>query len=182
MYNKNRASYTTGQFAFTHKEFGKLLQVCGTIEDELLLKMGVAFGLRREDMVNVRIKNINPDEMAMTYYEKKKDRIRTVPIGLNMMQLIRKYTATLPKNQTLLFAFSGSTAYRKLQRLCIVAGIPRRPFHALRATCVKFCQQAKWSPEQVSELTGDTIRVIQEHYATPSQAEMSEVMLEKETI
>ena len=182
MHNAKRASYTTGQFALTRKEFNKLLQVCGTVEDALLVKMGATFGLRREDAVNIRIDNINSDEMSMTYYEKKKDRIRTVPIGSNMMQLMRKYIATLPKNQSLLFAFSGSTAYRKLQRLCIAANIPRRPFHAFRSTCVKFCQDAGWTPEQVSELTGDTIRVIQEHYATPSRAEMSEVMKEKEVI
>lgn len=182
MHNIKRAPYTTGQFAFTRKEFGKLLQVCGTVGDELMVKMGAAYGLRREDAVNVRIEDINPTEMTMTYYEKKKDRIRTVPIGFNMMQLMRKYIATLPKNQMLLFAFSGSTAYRKLQRLCIAASIPRRPFHAFRATCVKFCQDAGWTPEQVSELTGDTIRVIQEHYATPSRAEMCEVMKEKEVI
>ncbi len=182
MQNIKKASYTTGQFALTQKEFGKLLCVCGTLEDELLLKMGVAFGLRREDIVNVRIADIDPNDMLMAYYEKKKDRIRTVPIGHNMMQLMRKHIATLPKNQSLLFAFSGSTAYRKLQRLCIIAAIPRRPFHALRATCVKFCQASGWTAEQVSELTGDTIRVIQEHYATPSQAEMSEVMRDKEVI
>jgi len=181
MQNRN-SSYTTGQFALTHKEFGKLLQVTGTLEDELLLKMGVAFGLRREDIVNIRIADINLDEASMTYFEKKKNRIRTVPLGANMTQLMRKYIATLPKKQKMLFAFSGSTAYRKLQRLCIKAGIPRRPFHALRSTCVKFCQHAGWTPEQVAELTGDTIRVIQEHYATPSRAEMSEVMREKEVV
>ena len=174
--------YTTGQFALTRKEYDKLLRVCGTLEDELLLKMGVAFGLRRDDIVHVRITDINLDEASMTYFEKKKNRIRTVPLGANMTQLMRKYIATLPKKQKMLFAFSGSTAYRKLQRLCIKAGIPRRPFHALRSTCVKFCQHAGWTPEQVAELTGDTIRVIQEHYATPSRAEMSEVMREKEVV
>jgi hypothetical protein len=144
--------YRTGEKAFTRTEIDKLLASCATIEDELLLKLGVSLGLRRED------------------------------IGNNTKQLIIKYLHTIPKNQKQLFKFSGSTAYRKLQKLCDLANIPRRPFHALRATCVKFCQNAGWTPEQVSELTGDTIRVIQEHYATPSRAEMSEVMREKEVI
>lgn len=64
----------------------------------------------------------------------------------------------------------------KLQEYCDLAGIERRPFHALRATCVKFCQKNNWTVEQVSKLTGDTIAVIQQHYSTPSNSEMQEVV------
>lgn len=174
--------YRTGEKAFTHTEIEKLLTSCMTIEDELLLKLGVSLGLRREDMVNLKVVDVDLNNNALSYYERKKSRLRVVPIGNNTKQLIIKYFHTIPKNQKQLFEFSGSTAYRKLQKLCDLAGIQRRPFHALRATCVKFCQKAGWTPEQVSELTGDTIRVIQEHYATPSQAEMSEVMNEKAVI
>jgi integrase len=71
------------------------------------------------------------------------------------------------KNQSeYLITYSGRTANRKLQAYCDKARIPRRPFHALRATCIKFCQAAGWAPEQVSKLTGNTIAVIPEHYST----------------
>lgn len=177
-----RTSYRIGEKAFTPNEIKKLLASCATLEDELLLKLGVSLGLRREDMVNIQVADVDLNNNLILYYEHKKARLRSVPIGANAKQLITKYLHTIPKNQKLLFAFSGKTAYNRLQRLCDTAGIQRRPFHALRATCVKFCQTAGWLPEQVSELTGDTIRVIQEHYATPSKAEMSEVMAEKEVI
>lgn len=174
--------YRTGEKAFTRTEVDKLLSVCATIEDELLLKLGVSLGLRREDIVNVKVIDVDLNNNTISHYERKKSRLRVVPIGGNTKQLIIKYLHTIPKNQKQLFGFSGSTAYRKLQRLCDLAGVSRRPFHALRATCVKFCQAAGWTPEQVCELTGDTLRVIQEHYATPSRAEMSEVMNDKEVI
>ena len=174
--------YRTGEKAFTRTEIDKLLASCATIEDELLLKLGVSLGLRREDIINIKVIDVDLNNSTISHYERKKSRLRVVPIGDNTKQLIIKYLHTIPKNQKQLFKFSGSTAYRKLQKLCDLANIPRRPFHALRATCVKFCQNAGWTPEQVSELTGDTIRVIQEHYATPSRAEMSEVMKEKEVI
>lgn len=177
-----RERYRTGEKAFTRTEINKLLAACATLEDELLLKLGVSLGLRREDMVSLKVVDVDLTNNAMSYYERKKSRLRVVPIGGNVSQLILKYMHTIPRSQKALFAFSGSTAYRKLQRLCDLADIQRRPFHALRATCIKFCQAAGWTPEQVSELTGDTIRVIQEHYATPSRAEMSEVMKEKEVI
>jgi hypothetical protein len=128
-----------------------MLNVCGSFREEILLKGGVAWGLRREDFVKVRIVDIR--ETEMTYYEKKKDRIRIVPIGIKLSLLISKYLKTVPKNQKYLFGSSGSTAYRRLQDLCIRAEIPRRPFHALRATCVKFHQAEGWTIEQISELT-----------------------------
>lgn len=180
---RHRTSRRTGELAFTRKEYEKLLATCGTIEDELFIKIEVSFGLRREDLVNIMIDNIDLVNNTLTYIEEKKnDRIRTVPIGANLRQVIIKYLNTIPKTQKKLFDFCGRTAYNKLQRLCDQAEIPRRPIHAMRSTCIKFCQAEKWSIEAVSELTGDSIRVIQEHYLTPSRAEMHELAADKEVI
>ena len=60
--------------------------------------------------------------------------------------------------------------------------ITRRPFHALRATCVKQCLKNKWSWEAISELTGDLISTLQFHYATPSKGEMAILAKEKQII
>ncbi len=180
---KYRTPHRSGEDALTRGEYAKALTACGTLADELILKLGVSLALRREDMVNVMIDNIDLEANTLTYIEAKKgDRIRTVPLGANLRQVIIKYLDTIPPTQKKLLPFCGKTAYNHFQRLCDQAGIPRRPIHALRATCVKFCQAAGWTPEQVSELTGDTIRVIQEHYTTPSKAEMSEVMWENEVL
>lgn len=65
---------------------------------------------------------------------------------------------------------------QKVQFYCDKAGIERRPFYALRATCVKFCQIAGWRVEEVAKLTGDIIAVIQEHYSTPTDGEMQKAV------
>lgn len=174
-------SYRSGQKALTPQEYHKLLEVIDNIEDELLIKMAVATGLRREDLCNIKIANINLIEGTLTFYEAKRDRVRTVFLPDSLMMLIRKFIKTIPKRKNL-FRFVGRTAYRHLNYWCRIAGIPERPFHALRATCVKFCQKAGWTPEQVSELTGDSIKVIQEHYATPSVGEMKQVTNQKPII
>ena len=157
-----------------------MLDVCGTFKEEVMLKTGVSWGLRREDFVKVKIVDVHDTEMS--HYEEKKDRIRTVPIGKNLHSLISKYLKTIPKNQKYLFGASGSTAYRRLQELCIRAEIPRRPFHALRATCVKFHIAEGWTDMQISELTGDSIRVLREHYAVPSRSEMQEISNTREVV
>lgn len=175
--------YRTGQFALTENEYQKVCDACGSLVDETLIKFTVATGLRRSDVVRVKVANVNLENGAIVYAEKKKhDRIRTIYVGLKMRQLLNKYLKTIPKDQKVLFDFCERTAYNKLQTLCTIAGIPTRPFHALRATCIKRCQRAGWSPEQVCELTGDTLRTIQVHYSVPSISEMQEVSSVKEIL
>ncbi len=91
---------------------------------------------------------------------------------------IQKFWKTLPKEKQkrrYLFDFVGRTAYRHFNHWCEVAGIPQRPFHSLRATCIKFAHANGWSDEQIAKLTGDKISTIQEYYMTPSVDEMREV-------
>ena len=189
----SKKRYTTGEDALSSKEWQKLISVVDNLEDEVMLKMTVTKGFRREDIghgtlkrqrknktvkvtTGIKIENINLDDKRLTYYESKKDRIRDVPLNDSDITLIKKLINSRGKHQhEYLITYSGRTAYRKLQEYCDKAGIRRRPFHALRSTCVKFCKAAGWSDEQVSSLTGDTISVIQEHSATPSTSEMTEV-------
>jgi len=183
MRTQNGKPYKTGEFALTPTEYERILSVCGSIEDEVLIKFAVATGLRRADIVRVLLLNVNTENGLCIYSEKKKgDRIRSIYVGPLLRQLLIKYIRTLPKDQKRLFGFSERTAYNKLQRLCVLAGIPARPFHSLRATCIKRCQKAGWTLEQVADLTGDTIRVIQEHYSVPSGSEMSELAQVREII
>jgi integrase len=169
-----REPYRTGQKSLTKKEFEKLMAKIGVLEDEILILLGVNTGMRRRDITSVEISNLNLKEKSITYYENKKRRMRTIFINSEMARKLEIYLNTLPKKQKKLFGFGDRTAYNRLNKYCVLAGIPKRPFHALRATCIKFCQSAGWSPAEVSELTGDTIRTIQEHYETPSIAEMQE--------
>jgi len=176
-----RTPYKTGQHALTRKEYENVLSVCGSLEDRVMVMLGVSLGLRRFDLVLVRVANIDFTNHQITYLEKKKgNRVRVVPMGPKLEQEIRMLIKTLPKGQDTLMSFGDRQAYNRFAALCKKAGIGSRPFHALRATCVKFCQQAGWTPEQVAELTGDSLRVIQEHYAVPTAGEMKETMREKE--
>jgi integrase len=183
MATKSGKPYKTGEFALTELEYQKVLDACSSIEDECLIKFTVATGLRRADVVRIERINVHTDTGKITFLEKKKgNRIRDVFVGPKLRQLIIKYEKTLPKDEFRLFPFSERTAYNKLQGLCDIAGISRRPFHSLRATCIKRCQKTGWTPEQVVDLTGDTLRVIQEHYAVPSSSEMSELAIQKEIV
>lgn len=173
--------YKTGEKALTRKEYDKLIGCIDNLQDELLIKLTVSSGLRREDVCQVQIGNIDLDNGILTFREHKKRKDRSIHLNPDVLLLIKKYLKTQDKRDRL-FTFTGRTAYNRLNHWCRIAGIPERPFHSLRATCIKFSQAAGWSPEQVSKLTGDTIRVIQEHYSTPSDGEMKDVVREKPII
>lgn len=170
--------YKSGEKALSRKEYEKLVSVIDNLEDELLIKMAITTGLRREDLCSVKIRNINLNDGILYFHESKKNTDRPIYLNPDILQLIKKFLKTQEKRENL-FSFTGRTAYRHLNHWCVVAEIPERPFHALRATCVKFCQAAGWTPSMVSKLTGDTIRVIEEHYATPSDGEMRDAIRER---
>jgi len=197
---KSKTRYTTGEDALRPAEWQKLIGVVDNLEDEVMLRLTVTKGFRREDIghgtikryrkrepvhitTGIKIENIDFEEKLLLYYESKKDRYRNVPLNDEDITLINKLINSRGKQKhEYLITYSGRTAYRKLQEYCDKAGIRRRPFHALRATCTKFCKTAGWSDEQVSKLTGDTIAVIQEHYRTPTTSEMAEVVMNKPVI
>jgi integrase/recombinase XerD len=184
-------TYTTGQKSLTEMEYQKLLSSCDNLQDRLLLMLGVSLGLRREDIVRVRISNIDLQNKWLTYLEKKKgDKIRRVPMGDKLKQEIEVYINTT-KPKDFLFPnrqigktqhMSGRTAYNRLKWLCEKSGVEPRPFHALRSTCIKLKQKQGWSVEQVAALIGDTVATVQSHYSTPSDDEMKNIMQDKEGI
>jgi len=191
---QKRTRYTTGEKALSATEWEKM-QVCiDNLEDEVLFKLAISTGIRREDIgyskkknTGIRISDITelPNGTGkLKFTEHKKNRIHEVPLSREIMRLIKLLVNSRSKESKspFLITYSGRTCHRRLQEYCDKAQIPRRPFHALRATCIKFCQRAGWRVEEVAKLTGDTIAVIQEHYSTPSEGEMQEAIETKAII
>ncbi len=191
---QKRTRYTTGEKALSETEWKQLQEVIDNLEDEVLFKLAISAGIRREDIGHSKTKNTGIRISDITelpngtgklkFMEHKKNRIHEVPLSKEMIRLIKLLVNSRDKanKSPFLVTYSGRTCHRRLQDYCDKAQIPRRPFHALRATCIKFCQKAEWRVEEVAKLTGDTIAVIQEHYSTPSEGEMQEAIEQKAII
>jgi integrase len=189
---QKRTRYTTGEKALSLPEWVKLQEVIDNLEDEVMLKLAVSTGIRREDIgyskkkkSGIRISDITELSNGtgkLKFTEHKKNRIHEVPLSKEMMRLIKQLINSRSKKEQYLITYSGRTCHRRLQEYCDKANIPKRPFHALRGTCIKLCQRAGWRVEEVAKLTGDTIAVIQEHYSTPSESEMQEAIEKKAII
>ena len=185
--SSSREVYRTGRDALTEDEVAVVIKATTSYQDEALLRLAIVTGIRREDLVAIPLEGIDLTGGEITYYESKKKRTRTIHIGGETPGFLAKHVDNLPAGSRFLFPgreagvrhISGKTAWNILDRALRAAGLKPRPFHALRATCVKLAQKRGWSVEKVAELTGDTPRTIQTHYSTPSADEMAQVARER---
>ncbi len=182
MKKHKKESYRTGEKALTFEQVQALMSIKDIpLIEEGLLRLAIEGGLRREDIVNVKQADVHESENMIVFYERKKRRNWQVYVSDECIkvlnQLKRQYQSQWlfpganPKNH-----LSSRTAYNILQRNLEKIGVGNRPFHALRATCIKLCQRAGWLPEQAARHIGDSVRVVQEHYSTPSLEEMKDVV------
>jgi integrase len=177
----------SGRYALTREQADALITACSHLEDRALLSLALATGMRREDVVSIRRDQVDLDHAQIQFHERKKNVVRKVKLGGKSLDLLRLHMDRLPKNTPWLFPsptrpshhVSDRTAYNILQRWLVRAELPSRPFHALRATCVKLAKSSGWTIEQVMDLTGDSFEVIKTHYDVPSDEEMAKVAKDK---
>lgn len=185
-----REQYKSGQHALTGAQVSKLLLSFSVIQEKALIALAISIGTRREDTVSIKRNDFVPSTGAITYYEKKKKRTRTVFIpSQEVIQLLIMHIKTSRDSEWLFPSpkrgkftdrhVSSRHAFDILQRHLDMVKLPRRPFHALRATCYKLCQAKGWAPRKAAELLGDTMRVAEEHYDAPSVGEMEQEAKEK---
>lgn len=180
--------YRSGEKALTLGQVQLLLSNPKlTIYDEALLRLAITGGLRRADLVETMKENFNSD--MLDFVENKKGRrIHTIFLPLETVKVLNQLVEAYPKGPWLFPGanprrhISGRTAYNILQRRLKEVGLPSRPIHALRATCIKLCQSRGWSAEQTAKHVNDRVQTIQEHYLTPSREEMAALAQEKAII
>lgn len=179
-------SYTRYALSFT--EYMKLMLKCRTTEQTCLIGLACELGLRREDLVAIEVANINLESKRITFLEKKKGRMRMLPLPDAQVQDIVKHLNTFKKMPRFLFPakrtsktghMSGMEAWRTLQELCLEAEIDPpadrkdRPFHSLRGTCYKLKQNRdKWTVEQAAAWLGDSPTTAMKHYGKTTDSEL----------
>jgi integrase len=190
-----------GSLAFTPEEVSTLLARVANVRDSAILELAVSTGIRREDLVAIRLEGLDLERGFLTFYESKKARTRTVPVDGRTLVTLRRYVETHRRGADAspwLFPggrrdrreterglsasqhhLSGFAAWGILRKWTTAAGLPPRPFHALRATCYKLCKARGWSVEQASALIGDTVRTAAEVYVVATPGELKEAARER---
>ena len=159
---KKRA-YRSNSLSIEEQE--KFLASLEEIEDIALFQLELTTGIRREDIAKIDIKSIDLENRKLVFWEQKKKRVWEVPLSMKTVQVLKIYLNTKPKNAKKLFDFTGRTAYNKLQKGLKKAGINKiLSFHDLRRSFIKNAKKQGLSVKAVSQIVGDTVATVQEHY------------------
>jgi len=173
--------YRSGEHSLSKTDYQKILMVCGTIEDEVMMRLAITTGARRDDLAHMTWADTDLDLGILSYAQKKKGgKILHVKLGNNLLSLLNRYKRTCPKRQKYILTCKDRQLYNRFHNLCEKAGVKCREFHALRATCIKFHQDMGWTVDQTARLVDDTIQTIQTHYTVPSIEEMHQMAVDKE--
>lgn len=161
--------------SLSFEELQWVINACEALEDKLLIELAATTGIRRGDIVNIKINNIDLERKVLQFWEEKKDRFWSVALEPEVCQILKMYINER-KGQQDLFTFSGRTAYNRFQYLLKEAGIRMMPFHSLRRTFIRLSKRMGRDIRFVMDQTGDTARVIIEEYEGYDLDELADMM------
>lgn len=172
----NRRNYKSGELALNSDEIKKLLDTITDIHYKALIALDIVTGLRRNDIVSLRRENYNPTDGTITFYEHKKDDTRTIYIPSEYVISLLNEHLELCRQSEWLFPspkvtgcyenahVSPRQVYDVFNEYLELAGLERRPFHALRATCYQLALNSDWNMSQSAAHLGIRLDIAESHY------------------
>ena len=110
----------------------------GAMKMRILLALGT--GLRRGDIENIKVSNIDFEKNCITTNSKKtKKTMASRPVPLPVMEELKFYADSLPQGQRLLF--TNVFNYKKWKKVCKKTQLPDLKFHDLRKTFASILAQ-----------------------------------------
>ena len=106
---------TSGELALNEEQVRKFLSVIDNIQHLALFKLELCTGIRREDITNINLRDVDLEKMEIVFWESKKHKNHTVSVDDCIYEL-KLYHGTIPRNQEKLFNFTGRTAYNIFQK------------------------------------------------------------------
>jgi len=169
--------------ALSKEEVEKLLDMVkqGNKQSEyLLIKCLLNFGLRRSEMINVRMNDFNYDEMIGCYYltivKAKGRKARSIKVNTELMKLLKDYfdkRGEFGVSNDLLFPMTADNVSKILKKWCKKVEIEDVSPHTLRKTCVTQMLMNKAPIEVVQRFVGHSnINTTIERYYKPLQSKI----------
>jgi len=175
---KNAVKYPT--LAFTDEEVRNILEIPDSStfygnSHKLILAFLFNLGLRRSELVNIKLEDIYEDRGTVVLRIKGKgSKVRCLPLNENVMVYFKAYlhsyaihSSSILNQQDYLLQSSaeiknekpmdGSSIYRILNRYAKKAGITKRVGpHSARATAISHLLENQVSPRDVADFAGHT--------------------------
>jgi len=116
---------------------------------QILLALGT--GLRRGDIENIKVSDIDFVKTCITTYSKKtKKTMASRPVPSHIIKELKFYVDSLPQDQELLF--TNVFSYKKWNTICKKVQLPSLKFHDLRKTFASVLAQCGVSTAVIQQL------------------------------
>ncbi len=164
-----------------------MLEPVDVLEERALLELALTTGIRREDLVSIPLEGVDLNRGAVRFFEHKKGRNREVPVQGRALVDLRTHVRKLDRGERWLFPSprkpgahqTGRFAWNIWNKWLRRAGLDQRPFHATRATAYKLAKAKGWPVELAAAILGDTVRVAEAYYGTPTPGELAQIARER---
>jgi integrase len=140
--------------------------------DELILRLMADGGLRRDEVVNLKISNI---EGNCFRFRGKGDKQRSVPMTAELRKLVEKFSAGRPKDESLV-GLGEKGIYLMVKRYGALAGMPAITPHDLRRALGTHLLKVTGNIRIVQEILGHSNVNTTQAYTAVTLADMEEAV------
>ena len=182
---------TKAIFSLTEDEERAIVQNCKNIEDQLLTLLLFSTGMRRGELVQIKVSDIQGDKLLIHRKENKEQKIKLTPEALF---LIKAHLAQRKDKSEYLFCgssgkpISGETVRLRIKDVAKNTNIPKERLekitpHVARKTFACLLLDNDVSIKVVQQLLGHaSVSTTEKYYATVSDKKLDQVILSQKPL
>lgn len=182
---------TKAIFSLTEDEEKAIVQNCKNIEDQLLTLLLFSTGMRRGELVQIKVSDIQGDRLLIHRKENKEQKIKLTPEALF---LIKAHLAQRKVKSNYLFCgasgkpISGETVRLRIKAVAKEANIPEERLkkitpHVARKTFACLLLDNDVSIKAVQQLLGHaSVSTTEKYYATVSDKKLDQAILSQKPL
>ena len=159
----------------------RILSSCKNLKHRAMLSLIYSAGLRRSELINIKIADVDSSRMQLYIRQSKGKRDRTLPLSAKILKLLRSYfLAYKPKSYLFEGQYGGQYSARSLQEVFNTAlknsGVRKKAsLHTLRHSNATHLLEAGTDLRYIQELLGHKSSKTTEIYTHVSQTKLQNI-------
>jgi integrase/recombinase XerD len=164
------------------EEVAAIINVLDNLKHKCMLSLIYSAGLRRSELIGMRIKNIDSKRMQLFIHQAKGRKDRIAPLSETVLQLLREYFKAYKPKDYLFEGINGEQYSERslalvLKRACELAGIKKQVnLHMLRHSYATHLLESGTDLRYIQELLGHKSSRTTEIYTHVSQSSINKII------
>lgn len=155
----------SSKIPYSQSEAIKLLENTESVEERVLMFLGLTTGLRASEIISIEPINFDFSKGLLRIWDRRKHRYRTVYLADELISELRLLIDTKPDNSgPRLFPYTAKTIEARFQKRSLAVFGHSRSWEAVRRTYISVCARLDVPIGIVVENTGDPATTIVKYY------------------